>query len=67
MTGDTVYTSEIRIERIKGPHRLAYLPVTPAPVHFGVHSEIAEHYNIDSNVHNPYAATIDYVIAATGG
>ena len=61
------YTSEIRIERIKGPHRRAYLPETPDPIHFGVHSEIAEHYDVDPNLHNTHATTIDHVIAATAG
>ena len=67
MSETIVYTAEIRIERVKGPHRRAYLPETPAPIHFGVHSEIAEHYNVDPNVHNPHATTLDYVIAATAG
>jgi hypothetical protein len=67
MTDDIVYTTDILIERVKGPHRRAYLPATPEPVHFGVHSEIAAHYNVDPNVHEPYATTLDHVIAAAGG
>lgn len=64
---DVVYTSRVRIERIKGPLRRAYLPVEEAPALFGVHSEIAEHYKVDPNVHEPHATTLDYVVAATGG
>ncbi len=64
---DPAYVSHSRIERIKGPFRKAYLPVESEPVSFGVHSEIAEHYGVDTNVHNPHATTIDYLIAATGG
>ena len=67
MQNDVVYTSEIRIERVAGPHRRAYLPVTPEPVHFGVHSEVAEHYGVDPEVHAPHATTLDYVVAAAGG
>ena len=67
MSEKIVYTSNIRIERVKGPHRRAYLPETQDPVHFGVHSEIAEHYNVDSNVHDPHATTLDHVIAAAAG
>ncbi len=59
------YTARIRIERKRGPLRHAYLPAHDGPVAFGVHSEIASHYGID--VETPHTATIDYVIAATGG
>ena len=62
-----VYTSNIKIERIKGPLRRAHLPVEPESTYFGVHSEIAEHYGVDPNVHEPHAATLDYVVASTAG
>ncbi len=62
------YTSDVRIERIKGPLRRAYLPGEPQPVMFSVHGGIAKHYGIDeSQLPEPHAATIDYVIAALGG
>ena len=64
---DVVYNSQVRIERVKGPLRRAYLPQESDPVLFGVHSEIAEHYKVPANVHEPHATTLDYVIAATGG
>lgn len=61
-----VYTSHVRVERIKGPLRRAYLPALEGHVKFGVHSEIAEHYNIDQDIHDPQTTTLDYVVAATG-
>lgn len=65
---DVVYTSHVRIERQKGPLRLAYLPGEPQPVVFGVHGAIAEHYRADpAAAGGPHAATIDYVIAAAAG
>ena len=64
---DVVYTSEVRVERVKGPLRRAYLPVEPDPVFFGVHSEIAEQYHVDMSIHDPHAATLDYVVAAATG
>jgi len=67
MANDAVYTSKVRIERVKGPLRRAYLPVEEEPVLFGVHSEIAEHYKVDPAIHEPHAATLDYVVAATAG
>jgi hypothetical protein len=67
MSDDVVYTSQIRIERIKGPLRRAYLPQEETPIFFGVHSEVAAHYNVDSNVHEPHATTLDYVISAAAG
>ena len=67
MSDQIVYTSNIRIERVKGPHRRAYLPASEDPVHFGVHSEIAEHYKVSPEISEPRTATLDYVIAAAGG
>jgi hypothetical protein len=67
MTEKPAYTSNVRIERVKGPLRRAYLPHVPEPVIFGVHSEIAQHYGVDTHVHEPHAATLDYVVAAAAG
>jgi hypothetical protein len=67
MDKQVVYQSKVRIERIKGPLRNAYLPQVVQPVKFGVHSEVAEHYGVDPNVHEPHATTLDYVIAAAAG
>lgn len=64
---DVVYQSDSRIERVKGPLRRAFLPIESEPVLFGVHSQVAEHYGVDTNVHDPHATTLDYVISATGG
>ena len=61
-------TSRIRIERRKGPLRIAYLPGEARPVTFSVHGAIADHYKIDpASLTESHAATIDYVIAATAG
>lgn len=62
-----VYTSRVRIERQVGPMRLAYLPAEKEPVHFGVHSEVAEYYKVPDGKFPPCATTLDYVVAATGG
>jgi hypothetical protein len=67
MNNQVVYISNSRIERIKGPLRKAYLPQVKDPVKFGVHSEVAEHYGVDPNVHEPQATTLDYVVAAAAG
>jgi hypothetical protein len=67
MSDQVVYTSNVRIERVKGPLRRAYLPQMESPVLFGVHSEIAEHYGVDPNVHSPQATTLDYVVASAAG
>ena len=67
MADDVVYTSKVRIERVKGPLRQAYLPVEAEPVFFGVHSEVAEHYKVDPNVYEPHATTLDYLVAAAAG
>jgi hypothetical protein len=62
---DTVYSADIRIDRIKGPYRRAYLPATEGAVEFGVHGAIKEHYG--ANPDREIATTLDYVMAATGG
>ena len=63
-----VYVSNIHLERRKGPLRFAYLPGEAKPVAFSVHDEIAKHYGVDENkLGESHAATIDYVVAATGG
>ena len=67
MANSVVYRSRVRIERVKGPLRRAHLPVESTPVFFGVHSEIAEHYGVDTSVHEPHATTLDYLVAAAAG
>jgi hypothetical protein len=64
---EVVYRSQVRIERVKGPLRRAYLPVEADPVLFGVHSEVAAHYGVDPDVHAPHATTLDYLVAAAAG
>lgn len=65
--GDVTYVSRVRIERLVGPQRLAYLPAESEPVTFGVHSEVAEHYGVAPDRFPPHATTLDYVVAAAGG
>jgi hypothetical protein len=64
---DPAYVSKVRIERLGGPQRLAYLPAEEEPVAFGVHSEVAEHYGVGASDYPPHATTLDYVVAAAGG
>ena len=65
---NVAYTSTVRIERQKGPLRIAHLPGEAQPVTFSVHGAIAEHYKIDpANLPESHASTIDYAIAATAG
>jgi hypothetical protein len=44
---DVVYVSKSKIERKKGPLRIAYVAGEPHPVVFSVHGAIAEHYKVD--------------------
>lgn len=62
-----VYRSRVRIVRDQGPLRHAYLPAEAAPVAFGVHSEVAEHYHARPGSFEPHATTLDYVVAAAAG
>ena len=67
LMSDVVYRSNVRIERVKGPVRRAFLPSESQPVVFGVHGAVAEHYKVPPNVLDPHATTLDYVVAATAG
>ena len=64
---DVTYVSTVRVERVRGPLRLAYVPAESEPIRFGTHGPIAEHYGIKGGVAEPHATTIDYVVAAAGG
>lgn len=64
---DTVYTSEVTIERLQGPLRRAHLPAADGPVLFGVHSEVARHYGVKKDSYEPHTTTLDYVVAAAAG
>lgn len=67
MSNEVVYTSHVRIERIAGPLRKAFLPVEGSPIFFSVHTEVAQHYGVDLTVVEAHATTLDYVVAAAGG
>ena len=64
---DVVYRSEVRVERIKGPERKAWLPAEKEPVMFGVHGAIAEHYKVPAGMFEEHATTLDYIVAAAAG
>jgi len=65
--GEVAYRSEVRIERVKGPVRRAYLPAESEPVIFGVHGAVAQHYKVSPDAYPPHATTLDYIVAATAG
>lgn len=60
-----VHTCRARIEKQAGPVRRAFIAPDDRPVRFGVHSGIAAFYGVDPEEELP--ATLDYVVAATGG
>ena len=64
---DVVYRSDVRIERVIGPVRRAYLPAESEPVIFGVHGAGAEHYRVPNTILEPHATTLDYIVAAAAG
>jgi hypothetical protein len=64
---NVAYVSSVRIERVKGPLRRAWLPAEPSPVLFGVHGAVAQHYKVPPDVLEPHATTLDYIVAAAAG
>ncbi len=65
--GEVKYTSRVRIERVRGPLRRAYLPAESEPVVFGVHDAVAAHYGVAPGGEAERATTLDYVVAAAAG
>lgn len=65
-----VHTSRIRIEKLKGPHRTAYIENFGEPVHFGMHGGIKAFYQDKYGkklTGEEYPATLDYIIAGIAG
>lgn len=67
MAQEVAYRSRVRVERIRGPMRRAWLPARVDPITFGVHNEIAAHYGVDPDQYPPDTTTLDYVVAAAVG
>lgn len=63
--GEVIHTSRIRIVREKGPNRKAMIEGVSEPVYYGVHGGIKQFYKIEPE--KEYAATLDHIVAATGG
>ena len=62
---ELIHTSRIRLEKIKGPLRHAYIENFETPISFGVHGGIKKFYGIEPDEELP--ATLDHMIAAVGG
>ena len=65
--GDVAYISRVRVQRLRGPLRHAFVPAEGAPVIFGVHDEVADHYGVARGSEAEHATTLDYVVAAAAG
>ena len=65
--GEVAYRSEVKVERVRGPLRRAWLPGAEEPILFGVHGAVAEHYGRAPGSYDSLPTTLDYVIAATAG
>ena len=64
---DVAYRSVVRVERVKGSIRHAWLPAEEKPVVFGTHGPVAQHYGAVAGAFEPHATTLDYVVAAAAG
>lgn len=65
--GEAVYVSRVRIERIRGPLRRAWLPAREEPIELGVHDAIADHYGVARGSDVERTTTLDYLVAAAAG
>jgi hypothetical protein len=64
---EVAYRSLVKLERVKGPLRKAWLPAESQPVVFGTHGAVAQHYGVAPGTSEPHATTLDYVVAAAAG
>jgi hypothetical protein len=62
---EPLYTSRVRIERINGPIRHAYVAPFSEPIRFGVHGGVKQFYGVEPEEELP--ATLDHIVAAVGG
>jgi hypothetical protein len=65
--GEVAYRSQVRVERVKGALRHAWLPEEKEPVKFSTHGPVAAHYGAKAGAYEPHATTLDYVVAAAAG
>lgn len=64
---ELAYRSVVRLERVKGSVRHAWVPAEEKPVVFGTHGAVATHYGAVEGSYEPHATTLDYIVAAAGG
>jgi len=64
---EVAYRSKVRIERVKGSLRHAFLPEEAQPVKFATHGAVAAHYGAKPGTYEPHATTLDYLVAAAAG
>ena len=65
--GEVIYTSRVRVARLRGPLRRAEVPGNDEPVFFGVHGEVADHYGVPRGGEAERTTTLDFVVAAAAG
>ncbi len=65
--GDVAYVSEVRVERLGGPVRAAFLPGETEPTVYGMHGAVAEHYGAQPGQFPERATTIDHLVGAALG
>lgn len=62
---EMIYTSRVRVEKVRGPIRHAFIEPFAEPVRYGVHGAIKQFYGVEPDEEIP--ATLDQIIAAIGG
>jgi hypothetical protein len=62
---EMIYTSRVRVEKVRGPIRRAFIEPFAEPVRYGVHGAIKQFYGVEPDEEIP--ATLDQIIAAIGG
>ena len=59
---EVIHTSRIKINRDRGPIRIAQIEGFSEPIFYGVHGGIQKFYKVDSV--EEHAATLDHIVGA---
>jgi uncharacterized OsmC-like protein len=66
VSGRSVATSRIVLERVSGSVRRAILPAGGASITYGVHGGIAAFYGVDTTETGEHPSPLDHIVAAIG-
>ncbi len=65
--GEVVHTSRLRVERVKGPTRQAFLEGFDTPIRFGIHGGIKAFYGVEPEEDGYVAYCVQKLLSRKSG